>query len=199
MPCTSRSWTVRDAWRKRRKEARHDVAGTGEALRPIPLLRDVMKRARLGCNALTYAESLDEFTAGLIANVLYKARNGLPRLAPWLVGGRRPIDADDTLRVCYLGGSVSEQKVGYRPRVTSWIGTHCSASHSKVEEVPAFCGNCGSKVLAYMVSEWVVSRRPHLVFIELAINDGDTLLETNDPDSLGADAHLDRRSPCGLI
>lgn len=31
-----------------------------------------------------------------------------------------------------------------------------------------------------MVSDWVIARRPHLVFIELAINDGDQLLETED-------------------
>ena len=37
-----------------------------------------------------------------------------------------------------------------------------------------------------MVADWVVSRRPHLVFIELAINDGDTLLETEEPVSIGS-------------
>ena len=37
-----------------------------------------------------------------------------------------------------------------------------------------------------MVADWVVARRPHLVFIELAINDGDTLLETEDGDSIGS-------------
>ena len=37
-----------------------------------------------------------------------------------------------------------------------------------------------------MVSDWVVRRRPHLVLIELAINDGDTLLETEDESSLGS-------------
>jgi hypothetical protein len=52
--------------------------------------------------------------------------------------------------------------------------------------VPAFCGNCGSKVLAFMVADWVVSHQPHVVFIELAINDGDTLLETEDAESLGS-------------
>ena len=46
--------------------------------------------------------------------------------------------------------------------------------------------DCGSKVLAFMVADWVVSRRPHLVFIELAINDGDTLLETEDAVSIGS-------------
>jgi hypothetical protein len=41
-------------------------------------------------------------------------------------------------------------------------------------------------VLAFMVADWVIARKPHLVFIELAINDGDTLLETDDETSLGA-------------
>ena len=47
-------------------------------------------------------------------------------------------------------------------------------------------GNCGSKVFAFMVDEWVVARSPHLLFVELAINDGDTLLESGGDDhSLG--------------
>ena len=37
-----------------------------------------------------------------------------------------------------------------------------------------------------MVADWVIARKPHLVFVELCINDGDTLLETDDPDSLQA-------------
>jgi hypothetical protein len=37
-----------------------------------------------------------------------------------------------------------------------------------------------------MVADWVVARRPHAVFIELAINDGDTLLETEDGESIGS-------------
>ena len=37
-----------------------------------------------------------------------------------------------------------------------------------------------------MVADWVVAHRPHLVVIELAINDGDTLLETEEPASIGA-------------
>jgi hypothetical protein len=40
-------------------------------------------------------------------------------------------------------------------------------------------------VLAFLAHEWVVSRSPHLLFIELAINDGDTLLETSDGHSIG--------------
>lgn len=92
---------------------------------------------------------------------------------------------EDTLRVCYLGGSITEQRNGYRPRVHRWFQCK-TAAKVKVEEVPAFCGNCGSKVLAFMVADWVVARRPHMVFIELAINDGDCLLETEDPESIGS-------------
>jgi hypothetical protein len=40
-------------------------------------------------------------------------------------------------------------------------------------------------VLAFLAHEWVVSRSPHLLFIELAINDGDTLLETGDAPAIG--------------
>ena len=102
------------------------------------------------------------------------ARNGgLPRL-------NAALRDSSALRVCYLGGSVTEQKAGWRPRVTGWLGGTCTT-----EEVPAFCGNCGSKVLIHLVTDWVIARAPHLVFIELSINDGDTLLETEQPEVLG--------------
>ena len=57
------------------------------------------------------------------------------------------------------------------------VALRCSA--------PAQSADCGSKVLAFMVADWVVARRPHAVFIEHAINDGDTLLESGDAASLG--------------
>ena len=66
---------------------------------------------------------------------------------------------------------------------------HCIALSSSVCVRLCVCvraSDCGSKVLAFMVADWVVSRRPHLVFIELAINDGDTLLETEDAVSIGS-------------
>lgn len=41
------------------------------------------------------------------------------------------------------------------------------------------------QVLAFLTHEWVVKPAPDLLFIELAINDGDTLLETDDEQSIG--------------
>ena len=129
--------------------------------------------------SLTYPEQFEATLRGVILESVLKQRAGLPRLASALEHSGR---TREPLRICYLGGSVTEQRNGYRPRVTTWL----KASGVAVEEVPAFCGNCGSKVLTFMVSDWVVSRRPHLVFIELVINDGDTLLETEDASSLGS-------------
>ena len=70
-------------------------------------------------SSLAYPE---RFAAGLgdlaLPDVLTR-RAGLPRLAAAIA---TPRDADaQPLRVCYMGGSVTEQRSGYRPRVTSWI------------------------------------------------------------------------------
>jgi lysophospholipase L1-like esterase len=145
-----------------------------------------VRTAAPSASALGYSEGLADAVAssGLALNALLAPRAGLPRLAAALEGAS--LDRSEPLRVCYLGGSVTEQRNGYRPRVTKWLEVLGARGGVRVEEVPAFCGNCGSKVLAFMVADWVVSRRPHLVFVELAINDGDTLLETEDSEGVGS-------------
>ena len=135
--------------------------------------------------ALGYPEKFGVCSGDLALEELLMPRAGLPRTAAALEGS--PLEeAGEPLRVCYLGGSVTEQRTGYRPRVTKWFESTAKRRGVRVEEVPAFCGNCGSKVLAFMIADWVVARRPHLVFIELAINDGDTLLETDDEVGVGS-------------
>ena len=44
-----------------------------------------------------------------------------------------------TLRVCYPGGSVTEQSSGYPPRVTAFLPSVAALHGVDVEEVPAFC------------------------------------------------------------
>ena len=124
-------------------------------------------------SGLTFPESLAAALTDVDERAVLARNDGLPRLDAAL-------RTRSALRVCYLGGSVTEQKAGWRPRVTGWLGGTCT-----VEEVPAFCGNCGSKVLIHLVADWVIARAPHLVFVELSINDGDTLLETEQPEALG--------------
>ncbi|KAJ8610838.1 hypothetical protein CTAYLR_006450 [Chrysophaeum taylorii] len=75
---------------------------------------------------------------------------------------------------CYLGGSITEQKAGWRPRFHAWLEGRLGRS---VRAVNAFCGNAGSTLLAFAARDWVVASAPDLVFIEVAINDGDTILE----------------------
>lgn len=82
--------------------------------------------------------------------------------------------------VCYLGGSITEQKSGWRPRIHLWLQRHLGRS---LKAVNAFCGNAGSTLLAFTVRDWVLSAAPDLIFIEVAINDGDALLEAGgDPE-----------------
>lgn len=173
-------------------------------------------RAIRGADAqLAFPDECLTVVGDLGIDAVVQHRDGLPRLAAALGGALH----GEPLRVCYLGGSVTEQRTGYRPRVTRWLELQGKHAGVKIEEVPAFCGSaqrasfersaappfvtcacrqphvvctlarsadCGSKVLAFMVADWVVARRPHLVFIELAINDGDTLLETEDGESIGS-------------
>ncbi len=179
-----RSWAAPGSWRVRRCASRHADA----PVRPVtPKLADLMRAARVRAHgsepssSAGWPDQCAEALGSLTLDAVLERRGGLPSLSAMLNG-----TASAPLRVCYLGGSVTEQRGGYRPRVTEWLQRAGATAGVQVEEVPAFCGNCGSKVLAFMVADWVIARRPHLVFVELAINDGDTLLETEDAMSLGS-------------
>lgn len=126
------------------------------------LLSELTSAVRRTDPLLAYPDEWSAVLGDLALETVLKRRGGLPRLSAAMDGalGAEP------LRVCYLGGSVTEQRAGYRPRVTRWLEATARAG-VRVEEVPAFCGNCGSKVLAFMVADWVIARRPHLVFVEL--------------------------------
>ena len=75
---------------------------------------------------------------------------------------------------CYLGGSITEQREGWRPRFHAWLGRRLGC---KVRAVDAFCGNAGSTLLAFTTKDWVVRAAPDVIFVEVCINDGDGLLE----------------------
>jgi len=150
---------------------------------------DLLQQLSATSADLAFPKALAGTLAAVDQDAVLTPNGGLPLLATALA-------ARSPLRVCYLGGSVTEQKAGWRPRVTSWL-----AGRASTEEVPAFCGNCGSKVMAFLVADWVVSRAPQLLFVELSINDGDTLLETDDAVSLGCAfegilRHVRRELPC---
>ena len=76
--------------------------------------------------------------------------------------------------VCYLGGSITEQRDGWRPRFHAWLSKRLETS---VTAVDAFCGNAGSTLLAFTTKDWVIRAAPDAIFVEVAVNDGDCLLE----------------------
>lgn len=76
-------------------------------------------------------------------------------------------------KICILGGSISLQKAGYRHHMVEALRRR----GVEVEDVPAAVGTAGCKPLSLVVSEWVISKKPDLLLIEAAVNDGDDLLE----------------------
>lgn len=68
---------------------------------------------------------------------------------------------------------ISLQKAGYRVNLAKAL----ERRGVKVEDLPASVGTAGSKPLALVVGEWVIAKKPDLLIIEVAVNDGDDLLE----------------------
>ena len=121
-----------------------------------------------------------------------RARDGLP-----LVRARAERAARGAalgLRVAYVGGSVTAQRDGWRPAFHAWLERALPAPLGHDMKCAAI-GNCGSKVLAFVLNDWVLpdERPPDLVLIETAINDGDALLES------GGDETSIRRALEGLV
>ena len=136
----ARRWRAASAWRQRAAGAPAPLAVPA---RPFAAR---MREARRVEPLLAYPDDLDAPLGDLELGAVLCERDGLPGLAAALEGAL----VSDPMRVCYLGGSVTEQRAGYRPRVTQWLRSAAVARGRSVsvEEVPAFCGNCGSKVLA---------------------------------------------------
>lgn len=76
-------------------------------------------------------------------------------------------------RIVVLGGSISLQKSGYRTNLVKSL----ERRGVTVEDLPAAIGVAGSKPLSLIVEDAVVAKRPDLLIIEVAVNDGDELLE----------------------
>ena len=96
-----------------------------------------MRVVRTADAQLAFPDECFAVLGDLSMDSVVKRRDGLPRLAAALGGALN----GEPLRVCYLGGSVTEQRTGYRPRVTRWLESQGKHANVKVEEVPAFCGS----------------------------------------------------------
>ena len=74
--------------------------------------------------------------------------------------------------VAYVGGSITAQREGWRPRFHAWLRQKTGAT-----SIDAFCGNAGSTLLAFCAQDWVA--KADAVVLEVAVNDGDAILEAN--------------------
>eukprot|EP00966_Prymnesium_polylepis_P331624 7387207-Prymnesium_polylepis.1 len=136
----ARAASTRGDWRTRRRLAPSATgpAAAAASASPSPPIADRMHAVRSRVDtALAYPEEYAAPLHGLALDAVLDRRDGLPRTAAALRGGL----GAEPLRVCYLGGSVTEQKAGYRPRVTKWLEATGASARVCVEEVPAFCGS----------------------------------------------------------
>ncbi|KAH8053930.1 serine-type exopeptidase [Aureococcus anophagefferens] len=128
-----------------------------------PLTAKKVLKAFAAAYAKKTGEALDVASLGLRADAKAHADGGRLRRAL-----SRPKPS-----VCYLGGSITEQRDGWRPRFHAWLAKRLETS---VTAVDAFCGNAGSTLLAFTTKDWVIRAAPDAIFVEVAVNDGDCLL-----------------------
>jgi lysophospholipase L1-like esterase len=88
-------------------------------------------------------------------------RNGLPNFF-------EKTQKSDTIKVAYLGGSITAQK-GWRVYSLKWFQERFPEANFK--EINAAIGGTGSKFGVYRLNDQVLAFNPDLVFVEFAVND----------------------------
>ena len=89
-------------------------------------------------------------------------RNGIPNV-------RSRIEAGETVRIAYLGGSITAA-AGWRVQSREWLqDTYPEATF---EEIHAAIGGTGSDLGVFRLERDVLRHQPDLLFVEFAVNDG---------------------------
>ena len=94
-------------------------------------------------------------------------RGGLPNFIA-------KVERGDTVRIGYLGGSITAQE-GWRPKSLKWFQQQYPKA--RISEINAAIGGTGSDLGAFRLKHDVLSRKPDLVFVEFAVNDSDSTAE----------------------
>ena len=111
----------------------------------------------LGC-ASAHANQSELLRPAIECNV----RKGLPNVfQKWWMGRE--------VRVAYLGGSITAQN-GWRPKTLAWFNQQ--HPNSTTIEINAAIGGTGSDLGVFRVKQDVLDRKPDLLFVEFAVNDG---------------------------
>lgn len=89
-------------------------------------------------------------------------RAGLPNFFARLERG-------ETLRIAYLGGSITAQE-GWRPKTLKWFQQQYPKA--TLSEINAAIGGTGSDLGVFRLRHDVLDHKPDLLFVEFAVNDG---------------------------
>lgn len=94
----------------------------------------------------------------------FAVRNGLPNFFAKAMNG-------DSVRVAYFGGSITAQN-GWRVSSLDWFKTRFPKA--RFSEINAAIGGTGSDFGIFRLNDHVLKFKPDLVFVEFAVNDGNT-------------------------
>jgi len=92
-----------------------------------------------------------------------QVRNGLPSTAACLAR------SGDTLKIAYLGGSITQAEDGWRQQSVARITA--LFPRNPVTHINAGVGGTASDLGAFRLTHDVLRHRPNLIFIEFAVND----------------------------
>ncbi len=92
---------------------------------------------------------------------LFRPRKGLGNALIRLKEGQE-------VRIAYLGGSIT-QADGWRPKTLAWFRK--TYPNAKIVEIHAAIGGTGSDLGVFRLRQDVLAHKPHLLFVEFAVND----------------------------
>lgn len=79
------------------------------------------------------------------------------------------VKAGKDVKIAYLGGSITAQN-GWRPLTLKWFQEQFP--NAKIEQIHAAIGGTGSDLGVFRLRKDVLDKKPDLLFVEFAVNDG---------------------------
>jgi lysophospholipase L1-like esterase len=92
----------------------------------------------------------------------FQPRSGLPNLM-------RKLRRKGTVRIAYLGGSITQDGAGWRVQTAEWLQK--AYPTATLQPIAAAIGGTGSDLGVFRLEKDVLVHRPDLVFVEFSIND----------------------------
>lgn len=125
-------------------------------------MKTVFAALALSLVALFPAISAADPTYHAVQSELVKPRDGLGNVLAKL-------EAGETVRVAYLGGSITAAN-GWRVKTTAWLKE--KYPDATIEEIHAAIGGTGSDLGVFRLERDALRHKPDLLFVEFAVNDG---------------------------